>query len=163
MKPWQPVFWCRYHIQSFIPQLICFQCHLQKKTNGWQLRLASLKVLSIIAEECLCCSGSGKHFAQLNTAGSLTLISFPWQLMVFWCFPNVSEVPSDVIISKSKFLFSLCFPVLKQKYHTFLLCGCMRVVIRWFCVFLLVFLLFFVAIWTLLGAVMVPSHTSDIL
>lgn len=61
----------------------------------------------------------------------------------FWCFPNVSELPSDVIIFKC--LFSLCFPVLTQTYHTFLLCGCMPVVIRWFCIFVFVFLLVFFA------------------
>lgn len=80
----------------------------------------------------------------------------------FWCFPNVSELPSDAIILEC--LFPLRFPVLTQTCHTFLLSGCMCVVIRWFTMFVLVFLLafFLVAMCTLLGAVMVSGYTSDI-
>lgn len=148
---------CRYHIQSLIPQLICFRYHLRKETNGWQLRLASLQntlhyCWRMFVPQWLETPASTLLSSTLLVASHS---SFPWQLMVFvFCFflrfPNVSELLSDIIISKWFFAFLFSHRLF---IHFFFVGSCMSLLgdfeyLCWFsflfflCVFLFCFVLY---------------------
>lgn len=132
---------CRYHIQSFIPQLICFRYHLRKETNGWQLRLASLQRT---LHYCWRMFVPQWLETPANTLLSSTLLvashsSFPWQLMFFFFF-------SDFPMSLSFCLIWSCLSAsLLSCSHTdfsFFVGSCVSL-LGDFIIFVLVFLLGF--------------------